>query len=383
MVVGKSQRISLDSDENQNTDLGSGSPSIDHSGRYVAFTSASSQLLPAGQDTNGVADVFLRDRGNPGAGAFILSFGSTSRVSYGTFFDFINQIFNRFVQISGASSEPSISANGRFVAFTNATNCVVSGIFCLDQNSVNDVFVRDTMAGTELTTWSSVTSGGLSSNGASSFGSVADNGEFISFQSVATDLVSPDANGANSDVYLRRTTNPFELSSAVSRRTHAAAGNFDLPIALSGPVTFEPREGGVQQVRMTFSSNVFAADGTVSCNEIGVFGGSCVSASASGAVITLNLTSQLNRCVEIHLQGLQDSSGRPLEGFTGFFVQNHQGQVDPSPGVNLLDLQAVKVQLFQAVNGSTFLLDVNTDGLINLLDLQSIKLNLFQPPLCP
>jgi hypothetical protein len=51
--------------------------------------------------------------------------------------------------------------------------------------------------------------------------------------------------------------------------------------------------------------------------------------------------------------------------------------------VNLLDLQAIKGQLFQTVSAANAKNDVNCDKLINLLDLQAVKGNLFLAANCP
>lgn len=46
------------------------SPSISEDGRHLAFVSGAANILPLGQDQNGVADVFVRDRDGDGDGAF-------------------------------------------------------------------------------------------------------------------------------------------------------------------------------------------------------------------------------------------------------------------------------------------------------------------------
>src|SRR3954454_21431276 len=74
-------------------------PSVSQSGRYVAFSSDASNLVP--DDTNGVADVFVRDHVT----------GSTERVSIGVL---------GHDQNDTASNDASISDDGRFVGF--ATN---------------------------------------------------------------------------------------------------------------------------------------------------------------------------------------------------------------------------------------------------------------------
>ena len=93
-------------------------------GRYVAFTSDASDLTP--NDTNQYRDVFVRD----------LVAGTTTLVSVGT---------DGFAG-NGLSTEPSISGDGRYVAFTSWATNLVTG----DTNNAMDIFVRDLQAGTTM-----------------------------------------------------------------------------------------------------------------------------------------------------------------------------------------------------------------------------------------
>ncbi len=95
---------------------------LDGQGRFVAFTSAASNLVT--NDTNGVLDVFVRD--NRAA--------TTERVS----------VTSSGVQANGGSEQPSMSSDGRYVAFRSwATNLASGGT-----NGVPDVFVHDRQTGT-------------------------------------------------------------------------------------------------------------------------------------------------------------------------------------------------------------------------------------------
>ncbi len=89
-------------------------PSISADGRFVAFASVATNFVSA--DTNGFADVFVRD----------LMLHRTTLVS------------TAGVQGNGDSFAPSISADGRFVAFDSTATNLVSG----DTNGFEDVFVR-------------------------------------------------------------------------------------------------------------------------------------------------------------------------------------------------------------------------------------------------
>lgn len=148
-------------------------PSVSSDGRYVAFVSDATNLVP---DTNANTDVFVRD----------VQANTTTRVSVSTF----------NAQGNGISRAPSISADGRFVAFESDATNLVSG----DDNGTWDVFVRDRTAGT--TKLVSAAPDGTPGNGCSFQPSISDDGKVISFTSTATDLVASDLNGTW-DVFVR------------------------------------------------------------------------------------------------------------------------------------------------------------------------------------
>jgi len=147
---------------------------ISSDGRFVAFNSLAANLSAG--DTNGVSDVFVRDR----------TLHKTSRVSVST----------SGVQGNGDSTNPSISADGRFVAFQSLATNLGAG----DTNGSSDVFVRDRTAHT--TARISVTPGGSLGNGDSYEPSISANGTRVAFASNATDLVAGDING-EPDVFVR------------------------------------------------------------------------------------------------------------------------------------------------------------------------------------
>lgn len=133
-------------------------------GQRVAFYSDADNLVP--NDTNGVSDVFVRD----------LAAGTNLLVSVNT---------NGNASGDGASAEPAISDDGRYVAFTSWADNLVSG----DTNLARDVFVRDLQAGT--TTLVSVSTNGASPGSGDSFSPVISaNGRYVLFHSLATNLAS-------------------------------------------------------------------------------------------------------------------------------------------------------------------------------------------------
>ncbi len=155
---------------------GSNSCGLSADGRFVAFTSAATNLVPS--DSNATYDAFLRDLQN----------GTTERVSLGA----------GGVQGDGQSSvgPGSISADGRFVVFSSMATNFVAG----DTNLVQDVFVRDRQIGT--TERVSVGSGGTQGNGHSFGAGISADGRYVLFASLADDLVPGDTNQAQ-DVFVR------------------------------------------------------------------------------------------------------------------------------------------------------------------------------------
>jgi WD40-like Beta Propeller Repeat len=111
-------------------------------------------------DTNNAKDIFVHDR--------LLK--TTKRVS-------VPDVGTQ--QSNGVSDNPSISANGRFIAFESDANNLVTG----DTNALSDVFVRDTFLNKTLRI--SISSGGIQGKGASTAPKVSANGQNVVFNSQA------------------------------------------------------------------------------------------------------------------------------------------------------------------------------------------------------
>jgi hypothetical protein len=174
-----------------------------------------------------------------------------------------------------------------------------------------------------------------------------------------------------------------QLQSAASRRTHAGAGPFDLPMTLGSSATdIEPRvgtAGATPQSVLTFDSAIEATDGSADCGqEVVVSNGTCNSVSISGSTMTVNMTFGKNQCVAVALSGIRGAGGgSDLTGTSAVSVLTHEGNVNADDNVNLLDLNDIKLTLFQVVGAGNFKNDVNADASINLLDLNATKINLF------
>jgi Tol biopolymer transport system component len=200
-------------------------PSISEDGRWIAFSSDAANLVA--DDTNAAQDVFVVDRQNglisrvslgwdlseangnsitpsiSGDGRYVaFSSDATNLVtgpivwSSALYVRDLDTGINEIVSSSwdgvaedGGSWYPHISADGRHVAFiSNSTNLVAD-----DGNSSNDVFMRD--LDLDITTRVSVGSGGIEGNGRSGGFGISADGRFAGIFSAATNLVPGDTNG--------------------------------------------------------------------------------------------------------------------------------------------------------------------------------------------
>jgi len=186
-VESTTTRVSVSSNGTEGND-GSSSPSISGDGRYVAYYSEADNLVSG--DTNGTGDVFVYDTVE----------GTTKRVS----------VSSNGTQGNSFSYAPSMSGDGRYVAYYSWADNLVGG----DTNNALDVFVYDTLQGT--TKRVSVSSNGTQGNNSSDDPSISGDGRYVAYWSNASNLVSGDTNGFR-DVFvydtLQGTTKRVSVSS--------------------------------------------------------------------------------------------------------------------------------------------------------------------------
>ena len=155
--------------------------------------------------------------------------------------------------------------------------------------------------------------------------------------------------------------------SAVSRKTHGAAGNFDINLQAAG---IEDRTGpvaGAHQVIVTFGNNVTVAGATVS-SGVGTVG----SFSVSGAVVTVNLTGVADvQRITITLVNVNDgtNSGDVLVPMALLL-----GDTNGSGAVSAADVAQTKGQSGQTTTAANFRNDVNTSGGISASDVAQVKI---------
>ena len=180
-------------------------PHVSFDGRYVVFDTYSQEY--SALDTNNAFDVYVRD----------MQLDTFTLVSVGF-----------FAQGNGSSSEAQISDNGRFVVFeSDASNFAFN-----DTNAQSDVFVRDLQTGA-LSLVSRVP-GGAIGNAASYRPSLSADGRYVAFNSFATNFKAGDANGANDVFLLDRTLNVLTHVSATPNGGFAGAGGGDASLSADG-----------------------------------------------------------------------------------------------------------------------------------------------------
>ena len=198
----------------------SSSPVISDDGRYVAFVSSASNLVNG--DTNGTTDVFRYDLqaiSNPLSLVSVNLSGNAGTTSGST--------------IVAGSFAPTISADGRYIAFASTASDLTS---IADTNgNTADVFVRDMQTG--QTTLISVNQAGTGSGNAIGLGStnpvISGDGSYVAFTSTASDLTASDNNGNIQDVFVRNWqsgTPSTRLVSIDSAGTNAGNADSTAPV---------------------------------------------------------------------------------------------------------------------------------------------------------
>ena len=208
-------------------------PAISADGRYVAFASAASRLVPG--DTNAAEDVFVYDRETR----------RTERVS----------LSSGGVQGNGASYDPAVSADGRYVAFTSAASNLTSG----DRNGEIDVFVRDRVD--RVTVLASAGPRGAMGDGPSVAPSISGDGRLVAFESDAATLVADDTNGTG-DVFVHDLVDGLtrKLSMAGNGR-QTESPSFGAAISADGrSVAFESFSARLVDDDTNGALDVFVAD---------------------------------------------------------------------------------------------------------------------------
>ncbi len=198
--------VPLDGQSAGNSQIGASAVSVD--GSVVTFSSSADNLVR--HDTNGVADVFVRN----------MRTGTTRVVSVSS----LGTLGN------GVSDDPSISANGRYVVFESRASNLVHG----DKAGKENIFVHDRRTG--KTEQVDTAPSGDRRIGGSSAPSISANGRFVSFTSTSSRLVPGDTNRVQDVFVWNRTKNRVQRVDLGSIGTQADGPAFDSSVSSRGPV---------------------------------------------------------------------------------------------------------------------------------------------------
>jgi len=301
-VTGATSRVSVASDGTQTELLSNnGYPSISADGRFVAFRSTASNLLGAGNDTNGSWDIFVHDRVT----------GATSRVS----------VASDGTPANSHSNVPSISADGRFVAFESDATNLIAG----DTNGATDIFVHDRQTG--VTTRVSVDSAGGQAYTSGDSSSISADGRFVAFMSNAWNLVAGDTNGTQ-DIFVHDRQTGVTTRVSVDSAGGQAAGMSYLPsISADGRfVAFWSNAANLISGDTNSVSDVFVHDrlnGTTTRVSVDSAGGQANTSSDSSSSISAD-----GRFVAFHSHASNLVVG-DTNGYSDAFVHEMAVVIDP------------------------------------------------------
>lgn len=216
-------------------------PSISGDGRYVAFASRAKNLSPVAK--SGKREIFVKDM-------------STGTVTLASRADGAGG-----AAADGNSYDASISADGRYVAFASGAENLSP-----EDTAFNDVFVRDLLAGTTTLVSRAAGAAGAAGDGESTDPSISANGRHVAFASSANNLTVDDVKTVQADVFVRDLdTNVTELVSRASGPTGAAGADYSFAPSISADgsrIAFTSRAPlvGDDVDEQSFPEDVFVRD---------------------------------------------------------------------------------------------------------------------------
>jgi Ca2+-binding RTX toxin-like protein len=233
-------RVSTSSLGVQADGASNGGMDISSDGGLVVFSSAATNLI--GSDGNGQNDIFIKK----------IDDGSVSRLSVAT---------GNVEATGGGSHNPDITADGKYVVFDSAATDMVAG----DTNTNNDIFRHEISTGTTIRV-NTTSAAGEATGGDSWRPTISDDGDFVVFESSATNLVSGVSTGTH--VYIKQiSTDKIEVLDVPAAGTIGSGNAYQAHISGDGKnILFQsdstdlvPSDGnGVQDIFMV--SNPFLSD---------------------------------------------------------------------------------------------------------------------------
>lgn len=319
-------------------------PSLSQDGRWIAFTSWASNLTDSTPNPNDdEPDVFVRD----------LLLGSTVRASEpvdGS--DFGN----------ASSTSPSLSADGRMLAFASQADNLVPGDF---SDGRSDVYVRDLDAG--VTTRISLAWDGSVPDRESGSPSLSADGLHVAFTSRAGNLVQGDIQDFHDDIYVHN------LASGITSKITPGASDRSQSPAISGDgrmIAFKSRANNLVPGDGNQNDDVFVHDrqtGTTQVASISLEGVTANNASSSPAISAdgrfVAFTSFASNLVEDDSNAFDDVFVRDLvAGTTRLISRGHDGSPADQHSYNPCISADGSVIAFHSDAGNLVADDINGDG---------------------
>ena len=166
------------------------------------------------------------------------------------------------------------------------------------------------------------------------------------------------------------TCNPLQLISAVSRKTHGGAGDFDIDLPLTGEPGVECRNGGgTHTFVITFDNPMVSGNASVTSGTGTVAG----SPTFSGNTMTVNLTGVTDvQQITVTLSNVTDAFSQVLPD-TALSMNVLVGDTNGNKSVNSADIAQTKGQAGSSVTAANFRTDVNASGGISAADIAQVK----------
>lgn len=211
-------------------------PAISADGRFVAFSSRARNLNSAAK--SGRRQIFVKD---VKTGAVTLA--SRADGAAGAVAD-------------GNSYDPSVSADGRYVAFASWAENLSA-----EDAAFNDVFVRDLLTGTTTLVSRAAGPAGAAGDSESTDPSISADGRHVAFVSSANNLTADDARTAQTDIFVRDLdTSVTELVSRASGATGAAGTDYSFEPSISAEGRFIAFSSRAQLDPEDFDESSFPQD---------------------------------------------------------------------------------------------------------------------------
>jgi PKD repeat protein len=270
-------------------------------GNFVVYTSTSTNILPnqATIDLNGTSDVFLYDRANDTT--YLVSVSTTGTTG------------------SGASDQPTLSADGRYVVFRSSSTNLVSGV--TDTNGNTDVFLYDRLTGSRTLISHNGSSSTAVALGQSQTPVISADGNYVAFVSYANNLVPGESDtNLSTDAFLyARGTGEIALVSHVAGDPLTAGESFADQVSISADgryVAYVSASTDVVagQLDNNFDSDVFVYDSQTGESRLvsHFYGDATTAADAFSSTPTISLDGRYVAYVSVAddlVSGQDDANG--------------------------------------------------------------------------